>query len=276
MVQSRSLSLTTAFRRPPPMSSISKQLIGQLLTRASAASPSTSPRMSMRGSSRYHAVATGDHLACPRSPLLFPLWQCTDRSISWPGLRRAMRMSLWTGSGLSLMKRSSWSPKGTHSSCDEKTLPLDPSLSAACPPAGFLHLTLRRNLMTSSGSRFPLTSSASRVAGEGIRKLAGSALIGINPRRCATSSSRRTPVLLAMKTFSIAIVGTSESRMRLKALATATSMPLMSNVMSSSWISRILILNRSRHVSMLKASSSGNVPEGYVAVCRGAVPWQMT
>mmetsp|Transcript_30415 Transcript_30415/g.71036 ORF Transcript_30415/g.71036 Transcript_30415/m.71036 type:complete len:295 (-) Transcript_30415:37-921(-) len=269
-VQSLNLSLTTALLLSLPRSSMSKQPMGHFCTSASASSPSTSSTMSILGSSRYHAVATGLHLACPLSPQLLPLWQCIVRSISCPGLRRVIRMSLCTGSGLSFANLSSCSPMGTHSSCFEKIFELTGSWSLPAP-ASRMHLTLRRNLTTSVGSSSD-SYVAAFVAAEGKLKEQGSTLMGIKPRRCARSSSRSTPLLFVMKTFSMATVGTSDRRSRRSAFAIDTSRPLMSNVISSSVMSRILILNPSFHPPKLNSSSSGKVPLLYVAACLGAVP----
>mmetsp|Transcript_44203 Transcript_44203/g.105248 ORF Transcript_44203/g.105248 Transcript_44203/m.105248 type:complete len:285 (+) Transcript_44203:300-1154(+) len=257
-VQSRSRSETIARRLPPAKSSMSKQLIGHLATRLSARSSSTSPRMSIRGSSRYHAVATGDHLACPRSPKLFPFTQCISMSISCPGRRRATRMSEWTGSGRSDAKSSSCFPKGSHCSCEENTFPLIGSWFAS-PPGAFLHLTWSLNLITSFSLTGPVLSTAF-VSGDGQSNFSGSILIGIRPRRCARSSSCSTPVLFITNTFSMAMVGSSALRMRRSALANATSSPDMSIVMSSSTMVRILILKPSFQVFMSQGMSSGNVP----------------
>mmetsp|Transcript_40906 Transcript_40906/g.109446 ORF Transcript_40906/g.109446 Transcript_40906/m.109446 type:complete len:298 (-) Transcript_40906:24-917(-) len=272
-VQSRRRSEDTTARPRPGPSSMSKQRMGHLATSRSASSPSTGCRRSMRGSSRYQAVATGDHLACPRSPRLLPLCTCISMSISCPGRSRAMRMSPWTGTGGSQANVSACLPKGIHSSCDENTRAL--TASSREPPGVLRHLTCRRNLSTSSSGTSPVSSTA-LVCADGHLKREGSALIGMRPRRWAISSSLITPVLFRINTFSTAIVGTSERSILRKAFASETSIPLKSNVISSSATSRILICSPFLHFSMSKGSSSMNVPRQYVVVCSGARPWQMT
>lgn len=61
-----------------------------------------------------------------------------------------------------------------------------------------------------------------------------STLIGMSPSRSPRNSSCKTLVLLYNSIFSIAIDGTSASKIRLMALAKETSYPLMSNTTSSS------------------------------------------
>ena len=57
--------------------------------------------------------------------------------------------------------------------------------------------------------------------------------MGIKPSLCATISSTTIDVLSSKKTFSIAIVGTSESMIRRNALAREASIPMMSKIISS-------------------------------------------
>ena len=119
---------------------------------------------------------------------------------------------------------------GIHCSIAEVTRSLIISLElmGPVPVSGFLreHSTLQRKEMT--------FSSLASSSGARLWKARGSARIGISPSRCASTSSCIIEVLFKMKTFSIAIVGTSARMMRRKALAIAQSMPMRSNTMCSS------------------------------------------
>mmetsp|Transcript_7993 Transcript_7993/g.26634 ORF Transcript_7993/g.26634 Transcript_7993/m.26634 type:complete len:243 (-) Transcript_7993:107-835(-) len=90
-------------------------------------------------------------------------------------------------------------------------------------------------------------------------KSRGSARMGIIPRRWARTSSWMMEVLLAMKTFSIAMVGTSAIRMRRKALAMAASMPTMSNTIDSSSSALTSILKSVLNFSRLRELSLSSV-----------------
>ena len=233
----------------PARSSMSKTLVGHMPLSAVASSPVTGFGSVISGRSRYEAVHTGDHLACV---LPMPFSHHASSSISWPGRILAIRMSSCTGAIGASRKRSSCSPCGIHSRSPEVTrepsspasldAPLPAVLGAHPTTAGpglapllrcLVHLTCSRNEMT-------LYSLGSSGGSPRNWKTRASARIGMSPSRCASTSSWIIDVLLRMKTFSMAIVGTSASRMRRKALASAASMPIKSNTASSAlsdWIS---------------------------------------
>mmetsp|Transcript_836 Transcript_836/g.2303 ORF Transcript_836/g.2303 Transcript_836/m.2303 type:complete len:365 (-) Transcript_836:129-1223(-) len=172
------------------------------------------------GYSLYHAVATGDHLACS-SPTPFTQWHsnlmhCFDRNL-------ATNISSCTTLNPSSI-RSRWSPSKpvrpvssgisdpvlSHTSESENTFP--------SPPSHVTSIFITAVFRCVFGSAFFLNSNSR-----------GSTRSGIIPSRCARTSSWMMDVLFTTNTCSIAMVGTSAIMTRRRAFAIEQLMPSTSN-----------------------------------------------
>mmetsp|Transcript_5009 Transcript_5009/g.18180 ORF Transcript_5009/g.18180 Transcript_5009/m.18180 type:complete len:246 (+) Transcript_5009:1102-1839(+) len=241
------------------MSSISKTFMGHLPLSSSASAPLTGLLNSILGSKRYEAVETGDHLACV-FPSPFTAWHSS--SISWCVASLARRISSCTGE---MCASDSLTPFLTSNSfCEPRKLVnfssvsggnLDPSgshckqlLSTEPSFTRSVHLTFSSITMV-----FVSLALASLALKENRR---GSARMGTRPKRWDRTSSCMMLVLLTMYTCSMAIVGTSDIRIRRSAFAMAGSMPMRSNSIVSSVMLVTAILTSFLNCSKLKELST--------------------
>mmetsp|Transcript_14487 Transcript_14487/g.43792 ORF Transcript_14487/g.43792 Transcript_14487/m.43792 type:complete len:285 (+) Transcript_14487:239-1093(+) len=146
---------------------------------SSAFSPSTSFSSTISGSSRYQAVATGDHLACS-API--PLVQWASSSMDCPGRILASSMSGKTAAMSSVSPRASlWSSLNVHCVSSGISLPPDKYCRSCDSTFSWLMLPSALRVQSTCSLSTTVLRSVAGLFASLQSSFLGSRFIGISP-----------------------------------------------------------------------------------------------